>query len=180
MDLAARDGIDESRVVPPGRAGANLVQFDMLQLEILGTLVRFGGAQDQMGVVADDLIHFDFDLAGVLYRSRGVGPAHFPRRNVDCQTFDPYRAYVHWLQKEPGDPRVKREVIDRDQWLLCSRGYHVFRRIDAQALAGDFQAMQHRDAQAIQRNPALKSGAERLNDALFQNGSRTVEQDGGA
>ena len=66
---------------------------------------------------------------------------------------------MHRLKEEPGQSRVKGEMIEGDEGLGCPGGNHIVRRIDAQAVAGNLQAGENGDVDAIQFDAAVESGA---------------------
>ena len=150
---------------------------DVLENEVFGVLAGLGGADDELGVVADDFADPDLDLAVVLLRLFGGLLTVFLRRDVDDESADVHAVDMHGLDEEAHDAGAEVEVLDGDERVRCSRGDDVIRRIDAQAAAGDLQAMEHRDVERIELDLALEAGAERLDDAAFEDGGGVTQND---
>ena len=64
---------------------------------------------------------------------RSLAP-DFARRDIDQEPGDLHEAYVHRLQEESGQSRVKGEVLEGDEGLSRSGGNHIVR---ADRCAGD-------------------------------------------
>lgn len=174
MNVAARDGIGESRVIGPCGVAADIVQHDVLEREVFGVFARLGSADDELGVVAEDFTDNDLDFAATLLRPAGL-LAIFLGRNVDVQPTDVHAADVHGLDEEAGDAGAKVEVPDGDERLGGAGGDDVVRRIDAEATAGDLQTVQQRDVEGIELHLALEAGAEGFDDAAFEDGAGVMQ-----
>lgn len=66
---------------------------------------------------------------------------------------------MHRLDEKPHQSRVKREVFERDERLICAGGDHDVGRVDAQTITGHFESAENGDVQAIQLNAAVESSA---------------------
>src|SRR5215475_6267126 len=85
MNITGRDRIHERRIVTPRSIRSYIMQYNMLEIELLRVLVRFGGLDHQLRVVTDDLVHHNADLTQMSVAIRTL-PPHLARRNVDSHT----------------------------------------------------------------------------------------------
>jgi len=176
VDVAGWNGIGECGVVRPCSIAADNMHHDMLQREVFRILARLGGVDDELRVVADDFTDNDLDFAAMLLRS-AILLAIFPGRDVDVQAADVHAADVHGLDEEASDAGAKVEVPDGDERVVGAGGDDVVRGIDAQAAAGDLQAVQQRDVERVQLDLALEAGAEGFDDAAFEDGAGMMQHD---
>ena len=79
--------------------------------------------------------------------------------------------YMGRLQKQTDQPGMKIELLDRDDWGLCSRGHDIIRGEDPQSFAGDRQTLDQRNLQVVQFHVAVEAGAQGLDDSSFENRS---------
>ena len=102
------------------------MQDDVAELEYLGILVRLVGANHQPGIVADELVHDDLDLALMPGLGRVLLPDGFGR-DVDYQALHMHRTHVRGLQEQTHQPGMKLELLHHDERILCARGDHIVR-----------------------------------------------------
>src|SRR5690348_6843973 len=180
VDLAARYGVIEHGSIPPGLVGTNLLQLDMLQFKVFRILVGFGCLNNQLRVVAGDLVNDDLDL-GVLPFS-GMSRSLLPllaRRGVDSETVEMHRCYMHRDKEQSKYPGVEGELLDRNQRLASPASDHLSRGIDAQASTGNFESAQYGDVQVLQFNTAVEFGAQGFRDAALQDGTSPMNHHSG-
>ena len=167
VDFASRDDVRDRGDVLPRGVSANIMQFDQFELKVSRVFVGLGGSDDQARVVADDCIDEDRALFTVSTRLFGTRPSHVWRRNVDLEAVHSKRAYMHRLDEQAGQARVKGEVVDGDEGQTCCCGGCAVPRVEAQAVAGDFEPTKNRDANVIQFHAAVEPGAECFGNASF-------------
>jgi hypothetical protein len=69
-DFTARNGVGEPSCVAPGRVAADVVEFDVFELELLRIFGGIGIGDDQARIVTDNLVDQDRN-AGTDFRGRG-------------------------------------------------------------------------------------------------------------
>ncbi len=179
VDLAARDGVGERRIIPPRRVGANIVQSICFSSKSFGSLSGL-----EVSMISRELSQ-TISSTTILILPRCFGNVsaclrpHFAGRDVDLETVHPHHSDMHWLDEKPGQSRVKGEVIERDQRLRLSRR-RPYRR--AGRCAGGpprlrVRAGKRRSGCPTQRDCGI--GRPMFRDTTLQNGAGARDGHGG-
>ena len=148
----------------------------MLELEDARILVGLVGADNQLRVIADDLINLDFDLVAVVLvfdRLRALRRW----RHVDCETANIHLTHVSWFEEQSNGRGAKLELLDGDEWLVIVVRVLIALGKNAQAVARDFESVDDADLQVIELDFAVESGAKGFDDATLEDGTGVREDD---
>src|SRR4029079_5383385 len=137
----------------------------------------FSGADYQLRIFADDLVHYDLDLAQMPRGSVRLLP-HLARWNLNIQTMNIDSTDMHGLRKQSANGSSKVECPDCNERLFSSGRHYVVRRENPQTAALGRKPRCNRDLQVIELNLAAESCAQGLNHATLEDALCSFDQSG--